>query len=201
MWSIWLKSRVVRDMAGWGGWYTGHSSHPKESGWEFLEKTEVFQHKGSIVRCVVFWPQRGERVRDKEDEDTVPRERSWGSWRGGPRHGLNRTVLERYIQHMAEKPTSVGLSFVGHYVSTKTWCVASSVRISLEIPRAGQTCAPTWPGQLEQPFKLCILSANLRNLSGCFRNWPKTWGCSGGCGGSLSPVFHDFAYCVPDPET
>ena len=48
---------------------------------------------------------------------------------------------------MAEKPTSVGLSFVGHYVSTKTWCVASGVRISLEIPCAGQTCGAdlAWP--------------------------------------------------------
>lgn len=96
-------------------------------------------------------------------------------------------VLERDPQHEAEKPTSAGLSLLGHYFNAETWCVASGVSISLEIPHAGQTSG--------------IFSANLRNLRVCFWNWPGTWGCTGGCGGSLSHAFHAFAFSVPYLET
>ena len=39
------------------------------------------------------------------------------------------------------------LSFLGHYFSTKTWCVERGLRISLEIPCTRQTCGadPAWP--------------------------------------------------------
>lgn len=89
-------------------------------------------------------------------------------------------VLERYTQHMAEKPTRVGLSFLGHYLSTDTWGVASGVRIILEIPHAGQTCGADLIWTAEAVFQvlyfLCQPQKSESMLPELAKNMGLQWG-------------------------